>query len=100
MTNSSTGKQYCIFHFGVNNKHFISSCCQIRINVQAFNPNHKLNKWAYLPLFSFPLLLLSWPFPPVGSHSTQVSSTLRFKWEDELSKLKLSANQNNISFLM
>ena len=44
MTNSSTGKQYCIFHFGVNNKNFISSCCQIRINVQEFNPDNRLNK--------------------------------------------------------
>lgn len=32
------------FHFGVNNKNFISSYCQIRINIQAFNPDNRLNK--------------------------------------------------------
>lgn len=30
------------FHFGVKN--FISSYCQIRINIQAFNPDNRLNK--------------------------------------------------------
>lgn len=59
---------------------------------------HNIKNLAYLPLFSFPFILLSWPFPPVGSHSTQVSSTLRFKWDDELSKLKFSAIQKKFQF--
>ena len=53
MTNSSTGKQYCIFHFGVNNNNFISSYCQIRINVQAFNPDNRLNNELTCPCSLF-----------------------------------------------
>lgn len=59
-------------------------------------PYNRFNELTYLPLFSFPLILLSWPFPPVGSHSTQESSTFKFKCDDELSKLKLSAAQESV----